>query len=238
MKLTVNETYIKKRAKIAMYLSWGSMLALVLAMVASFRVKPTSPDYRTWIMVSFAALLIGILMANVGTYNVRRFGRKPRPDQMIANALERLDNRYHFYSWTLPSPYVLQTPAGCYVFITRDLDGKVSYKGGKWKSAFSWKKLLNIFGQEGMGKPAKEAKAEKEVMEKYLREHMPDAEIPVYPVLVFLSPKVSLEIEGDPFPPAVEIKKLRSFLKEDIKGKDLLPSSVQKKLNKLCSDER
>jgi hypothetical protein len=237
MKLTVNEPYIKKRAKIAMYLSWGSMLALILAMVASFRVKPDSPNYRTWIMVSFAGLLIGILMANIGTYNVRKFGRKPRPDQMIASTLERLDNRYHFYSWSTPSPYVLQTPAGCYLFITRDLDGKVSYKNGKWKSAFSWKKLLNIFGQEGMGNPKREAKAEKEALEKYLKERFPDAEIPVFPVLVFLNPKVSLELEGETEPPAVEIKDLRKFLREDIKARTLLPSGVQKQMDKLCAEE-
>ncbi len=237
MKLTINEPYIKKRAKIAMYLSWGSMLALILAMVASFRVKPNSPNYRTWIMVSFAALLVGILMANLGTYNVRRFGRKPRPDQMIANALERLDNRYHFYSWSTPSPYVLQTPAGCYVFITRDLDGKISYRDGKWRSAFSWKKLLNIFGQEGMGKPEREARAEKEVLEKYLRERLPDAEVPVFPVIVFLNPKVSLDMVDPPDPPAVELKNLRKFLREDIKSKELLPSSLQKQLEKSCAED-
>ncbi len=161
MKLIVNEGFVKKRARIAQYASWGGMLALVLALVASFRVKPDNPQYRTWLILSFAALMLGMIAANVGAYNMRRFVRKPRPEQVIASALKTTDAKYQLFAWYLPSPYVLLTPAGIYVFVVRDVDGEIRYEDGKWKRPFKWTRILNIFGTESLGKPDREALEEK-----------------------------------------------------------------------------
>ncbi len=235
MKLNVNEGLVKKRARIAQYASWGGMLALVLALVASFRVKPGNPQYRNWLFFSFVMLMIGMVAANVGAYNMRRFVRKPRPEQVIANALKTLDARYQLFAWYLPSPYVLLTPAGLHVFVVRDVDGEVRYRDGKWKRPFKWTRLLNIFGSESLGKPDKDALEEKETMEKFLAEKLPDEEIPVRPVILFTHPRVVLSAEGSPIP-AITTKKLKSFVRSEIKSQKLLPQSLQKRLRKVLEE--
>jgi hypothetical protein len=229
MKLIVNEGFVKKRTRIAQYASWGGMMALVLALVASFRVKPDNPQYRDWLIFSFVMLMVGMLAANVGAYNMRRFVRKPRPEQVIASALKTMDSKYQLFAWYLPSPYVLLTPAGLYVFVVRDVDGKVNNENGKWKRPFKWTRLLNIFGSESVGKPDKEALEEKETMEKFLAEKLPDEDVPVRPLILFTNPRVDLDAGKSPVP-VVTPKKLKSLIRADLKSGRPLPQSLQKRL--------
>jgi len=229
MKLIVNEGFVKKRTRIAQYASWGGMMALVLALVASFRVKPDNPQYRDWLKFSFVMLMVGMLAANVGAYNMRRFVRKPRPEQVIASALKTMDSKYQLFAWYLPSPYVLLTPAGLYVFVVRDVDGKVNNENGKWKRPFKWTRLLNIFGSESVGKPDKEALEEKETMEKFLAEKLPDEDVPVRPLTLFTNPRVDLDAGKSPVP-VVTPKKLKSLIRADLKSGRPLPQSLQKRL--------
>ena len=71
------------------------------------------------ILVWTVGIILSLLFSAYGNYSMRRWGRPPRPDQIIEKELKGLDDKYHFYAWSLPVPYVLLSPQGVYAFATR-----------------------------------------------------------------------------------------------------------------------
>ncbi len=205
MRVITNEKLIRRRARIGNIASWIGLAVLVVGMIASFR-----PQY---IYISFLALAIGFLAANIGTYQLRRFGRRPRPDQVLSKAFRGFDNRYVFYAWALPSPYVLLGPPGVFVFVTRDQSGRVICEGTRWRQPFRLGRIFTALGQEGLGNPTKELLAEIEHMKRWLAERLPeDAMPPVEGAVVFIHPRVQLELDGVTVP-VVTANKLRGWLR-------------------------
>jgi len=129
MRVSTNDKLIRRRRRFGTYASLGGLAVLALGMVASLRMQ------YAWI--SLVALIIGFLLAQYGNYNLRRWGRSPRPDQVLEEALKGFDDRYHLYSWALPAPFVLLSPQGVYGFVTRDQTGQITSTGSQWRSKFS-----------------------------------------------------------------------------------------------------
>ena len=104
MQVTTNEKLIRRRSKLGTYASLGGLGVLVAGFVASFQ--------QNLIWVSLIAIVVGFILAQYGNYSLRRWGRSPRPDQIIETALKGFDDRYHYYAWSLQMPYVLLSPQG------------------------------------------------------------------------------------------------------------------------------
>ncbi len=173
-------------------------------MVASFQPK--------FVWLSLVALILGFLLAQYGNFNLRRYGRSPRPDQILEEGMKGFDDRYHLYAWSLPSPFVLLTPQGLYAFTTRDQTGKVSVNGSQWKSAFSITRVLMMFSQEGMGNPSQEAQTNATKLTQWIRTNLPDSTVTAQPAIVFLDPRVQLEVT-DPVIPVLDAKGIKKWLR-------------------------
>ncbi len=231
MRPILNEEKIKRRSKIGQYVSWAGLAVLAIGMVISLRAKPGDPNSNIWLMVSFGCLIIGFIAANIGGYNMRRFGRSPRPDERLAKALKGFDDRYMLFSWMLPAAYVFAGPSGIYAFSVRDQGGKVSNFGGRWKQPFSLGRLLLAFGQEGLGNPTMESREEAQKMQKYLAAHMPEFDVTVQPMVLFIHPQVELELQN-PEVPVVTPKGLKSVLRQRAK-QTRLPAADLEAIEKL-----
>lgn len=204
MRVTTNTTLIKRRAKFGTYASLGGIAVLAGGMIASFQ-----PRY---VWLSLVALVAGFLLAQYGNYNLRRYGRSPRPDQMLEESMKGFDDRYHLYAWSLPSPFVLLTPQGLYSFTTRDQTGKITVNGSQWRSAFSLSRALMMFSQEGMGNPTQEAQTNAARLTDWIRKNLPDSTVTAQPVIVFLDPRAQLEIT-DPVVPVLDAKGIKKWLR-------------------------
>ncbi|GAB4566155.1 MAG: hypothetical protein Kow0047_17320 [Anaerolineae bacterium] len=229
MRLITNQKLIQRRARLGNIASWFGLGVLVVGMAASFR-----PQY---IYISFACLIIGFIAASIGTYQLRRFGRRPRPDQVLARAVKGFDDRHVFFAWVLPSPYVLLNPAGIFVFVTRDQTGQVICEGDRWRQPFRISRIFTALGQEGLGNPTRELKEEISQMESWLAKQLPDGKIPpVQGAVVFINPNVQLEIQGASVPVMVPTK-LRSWIRNQSKKK-ALTSEEQDRLEALFRSVR
>lgn len=226
MRVYVNEPFVKRRAKIGQYISWGGLGVLAIGMVISFRANPEEPNYSLWILGSFACLIIGFIAANVGGYNMRRFGRSPRPDEKLSRDLKGFDDRYMLFVWMLPSPYVFAGPSGIYTIVARDQGGKVANEGNRWRQPFSFLRLLTAFGQEGLGNPTTESRQEATKMQNYLNTHIPELDVEVQPMVVFLNPTVQLELKN-PEVPVVVPKGLKAVLRQRTREKRLDNQTLQ-----------
>jgi len=212
MQVSTNEKLIARRRRIGTYASFGGLGVLLAGMIASFNMQ--------YLWYSLIALIAGFLLAQFGNYNLRRWGRSPRPDQVIETALKGFDDRYHLYSWSLPAPLVLLSPQGVYSFVTRDQTGEITVNGSQWRSKFNLGRVLLAFAQEGLGNPSSEAQEGAGRLEKWIKEELPDLTAGVQPAIVFINERAKLQVT-DPTVPVMDAASLKKWLRGAGKGANL-----------------
>lgn len=212
MRVTTNQKMIKRRGRLGMIASLAGIGVLALGMIASFR--------QQFVWASLVALVLGFMLAQFGTYNLRRWGRSPRPDEVLAEGMKGFDDRFHFYAWSLPTPFVLLSPQGIYTLTTRDQTGQVSVIGSTWKSKLSLGRLLSIFAQEGLGNPTIDAQGQAAKLSAWIKSKLPDLSVEVQPVVVFIDPRVQLEID-EPTVSVLDPKGIKKWLRGGGKGQSL-----------------
>ena len=182
MNKVINEKLIKRNKTIGNVLSISGFAILIGGLILNMNPTPTKT------LVSFGALIVGFIVAQISTTYVTRFGRSPRFDEIIADNLSKLNNQYTFYVYNGPVPMLLVGPSGLWIPIPTIAAGEISYDN-KWRqrggSAF-----MKIFGQESIGKPELEIINQEKLIIDFLKKHVNEEQIPPTNfVLVSMNPK-------------------------------------------------
>ena len=213
MKVVTNTKLIKRNAKIGQYTSVGALVILGVGLYISFKM----PDKFVY---SLGALLLGFFLSQLGMYYGNRWGRSPRPDEMIDKGLKGLGREYTVYHYKTAAAHLLVGPAGIWTLMPYYQSGKIIYEKKRWKSKGGGflQSYLRIFGQENMGRPEIESETEIEATKRYLGKILPEGtEVPpIKAVLLFTSPKVDLQVEDAPLP-ALTPKDLKDFMRDQSK---------------------
>ncbi len=207
MKIVTNQKMIQRNRKIGQFLSIGSLVILGVGMYMSFNANLLS--------YSFLMLIVGFMVSQVGIYYGNRWGRSPRPDEVITAALKGLDDRYTLYHYIAPTAHLLVGPAGVWTLLPFPQKGKITYEKGRWKQK-GGNVYLKIFAQEGLGRPDMEIKSALEDMQRFYVKNLDGASLPTQAALVFTNPKVELETTDAPVP-AVRADKLKDFIRKNAK---------------------
>ncbi len=221
MIIVRNDNLIQRNTKIAKYSGIISIAILAAGMYLSFR-------YQEQIMYSLAALILGFTLSQVGIFYTSRFGRSPRPDQEMDNALKGLDDLYSLYHYQSPVSHLLVGPAGIWILFPFPQKGKVIYdvKKGRWKR-IGGNFYMRFFAQDSIGNPAQEISAAVKRLTKGL-DKIPDFEIPVIKAaLVFTNERTEVDAEGAPFP-TLHAGQLKKLIRKEAKGDTALPTTVLK----------
>lgn len=230
MQVYLNTKYIQRRSTIGKYTTGAALLVLLAGSAISFMGNVNLLPY------ALGCLLIGFVGANVGSFYMRRFVRKPRPDESIAAGLKGLDDRYEFFAWHLPAPNVLLSPAGLFVFITRDQDGKITVDGNNWRQPFNVFRFFTAFSQEALGKPNREAQDEVTRLKQWIAQNRPELEVEPQPVVVFVADKVELTANA-PAIPALHVRELKDFIRKQAQAKGgRLSEPARKQLSQLFAE--
>jgi hypothetical protein len=228
MQVITNEKLIKNRARLGRVASFAGLAVLILGLVASL--------YPQWLLASFGCLFVGFVLSQVGLYNANRWVKEPRADQTLDKILKGFDDRYHLYNYVLRAPHVLLAPFGLCIINPKDQRGKVHCGGEKWRHQAGWRRvILRFFGQEGLGNPTKEVRAEVGRLRRFLAQRLPDEEVPIEGVVVFTNPQVDLETEN-PTVAVLDGKQFKSFLR-DLSKERPIPGSQRKQLAELLAGE-
>jgi hypothetical protein len=220
MNIETNEKLIRRNARIAQISMVTGLLVLVGGMVLSFR----TPEQFG---LSLVALLLGFALSQVGIYFGNRWGRRPRPDEILNQALKGLDGRYTLYHYLTPASHLLVGPAGIWALFPRNQRGTITFEKGRWRQRGGGLMMgyLRIFAQEGLGRPDLEIEHEKETLEKYLNNLMEDEQEPpeINAALIFTHNNVVIDIDEDAELPAptLPIGKLKEHLRKFAKGKPI-----------------
>jgi hypothetical protein len=173
------------------------------------------------LIIQTIALLVGFGLSQYGIYLQHRYGRSPRPDEVLDDALKpvaRDDRMYHF---VLPAPHVLLTRSGPIVFVPKYQVGNISADGDKWRQTGIG--FRRFFGQEGLGNPAREADSMIKALASFISKHVPDLEeLPIAAMIVFTSKNIKdLDVDNSSIP-AMHFSKVKGFMRQKGTG-ELLP---------------
>ena len=229
MKKVINEKLIKRNKMIGNITSVGGIAILAAGLILNFNPTPL----RT--MISFGALIIGFIVAQISTHYVNRFARSPRFDEVIADNLNKLNNDYTFYAYSGPVPMILVGPSGMWVPVPVSASGEISYDN-KWRQK-GGSFLLKFFGQENIGKPDLEAEANERRINELLAQKLDEQEMPpVRSILVSLHPKaVIANVENAPVP-IVHANALRRHIRKvDRKMEVEISKETLQKINSILA---
>jgi len=222
MKDYRNDKLIKRNRLLGQIATISGLLVLAGGMFVSFK-------FTQYAALSWIALLVGFALSQIGLYNGNRWGRRPRPDELIDQALKSLSDQYTLYHYLSPAAHLLVGPAGIWVLVPYHQVGKIVFEKGRWrqKGGGFMQRYLRAFAQEGIGRPDLEGPAEVQAITRYLKKSLPEKEIPEPRcALVFTNEKADLNVEGAPIP-TLPIKKLKDTIRKSAKEKPLPPEMIQ-----------
>lgn len=222
MKIVKDEKKIRRNSIIGQVASLGGLAILAGGMFISFR----SPEL---IGLAWLALLVGFTLSQVGIFFGNRWGRRPRPDEHLDNALKGLDDRHTLYHYMTPAPHLLVGPSGIWVLLPRHQVGRITFEKGRFKQKGGGllQGYLRIFAQEGLGQPDLELTSTIQTLQRFLKKKLPDEEVPaIQGVVVFTNEKAQLETENAPIQ-VVSAKKLKELIRKKSKEKPVTPIKLQ-----------
>lgn len=233
MNIEINEKLIRRNTRIAQVASLSGLLILIAGMVISF----TRPELISY---SFLALLVGFLLSQVGIFFTNRYGRRPRPDEILDTALKGLDNKYALYHYLTPASHLLVGPAGMWVILTRHQRGTVTFSKKRWRlrGGGLLQTYLRVFAQENLGRPDLEMMNEIDNLQKYLKKRLPDVDVPaIDAALIFTNDEIDIQIseEDQPIAPTLQVSKLKEFMRKKAKNKPISMDKV-KEIQDVLSD--
>jgi hypothetical protein len=175
----------------------------------SFTAQTT--DGFTWSMV---CLIGGFLLSQIGIFFGNRWGRSPRPDEILTNALKGLDDKYILYHYMTAASHLLVGPAGLWVLLPFQQQGSITYDPDKKRLNQKGGNLyMKLFAQEGIGRPDQEAATSIGEINKFIKK---ETEIPGLPepeaIVVFVNPKANVNAANAPVP-TLHVEKLKDFIR-------------------------
>lgn len=225
MDVITNERLIKRNARIGQISSLVGLLILGAGMYISF----TQPELFA---ISLGALLIGFALSQVGIYFGNRWGRRPRPDELLNQSLKGLDGRYKLYHYQSPSSHLLVGPAGVWVILPRHQRGTITYEKGRWRQK-GGNLYLKIFAQEGIGRPDLEINSELDSARQYLSKFFTEDEMPdINALMVFTNDRAEVQADDAPVS-TMHVKKVKDFIRKTAKSKPIsldIVKSIQETL--------
>ncbi len=217
MNVLSNEKTIRRNKKIGNYTSLAGVGMMLISAYFVFQVNDLEAvkqnENYTWLMGG--SLFLGFILLQVGTYFMNRFGRHPRPDEALTAALKGMTKDYTLYNYLTPVSHLLVGPAGVWIIECYYQRGQIGYKNGRWqqKGGGFMLNYMKIFGQEGLGRPDLEIKADLDSLTKSLKKALGEDAPPVNAALVFTDPRAEVAADEAPYP-TMKIKDLKEHLRK------------------------
>jgi hypothetical protein len=227
MNKIINEKLIKRNKKIGNITSILGIAILIAGLILNFRPNTINT------IISFSALIVGFVVAQISTYFVNRFGRSPRIDEVIGDNLSKLNNNYSFYVYSSPVSMLLVGPSGIWIPTPVSASGEIYYDN-KWKQR-GGSLLFKFFGQENIGKPSLEVENNEKSIRDYLSKHLDETEIPpITGVLIVVNPKATIGDVSNAPTPIVKPDELRRYIRRiDRKVESEIPLETLEKINQV-----
>lgn len=187
MRIFTNHSLVRHNHNLGRALVFIGMASLAGGFVISF----TNPEA---VLVVLAAAFAGTLISQTGITFLNRWGRHPRPDEIIDSAMKGLDDRFAAFHYCLDADHVVTGPAGTYAVMTRKDQGDIVYEDESFYQVRPKGGLLRRGGRTELKALASDATRQAESALSAIHRRLDDAEdLKVAPIAVFISDDVSVQ---------------------------------------------
>jgi len=195
MKVIIDRARLARRARLSHAASLGGLLA-ILGSVALTMFRPDLATPGAFLLVA------GFAAATIGTAQANRWVKRPRPEEILDQALKGLDDHYRLYHYRQGAPpHLLLTPSDLVVIECRVGEGLYRFDNGRWSQKMTLGKAVRFFVEEPLGDPQREAQRTAQQLAEALRQRLPDdVSVPVRSVVVFTHPAAIVDAEGASIP--------------------------------------
>lgn len=225
MRTVTNAKIARRNKNIAQY---GFFASFIVPLAGIFLLNqqtmtPANGDVLLSVVLPFLVLPVAYIVMIFAIRMSNLWVRQPRPETVIEAGAKGLGNKAVLYNYFhFPARHVIISPLGVFAIITRFQDGSYSVEGRKWttnKSAMG--RILSIFRMDAMGDPTADAERAAAHVKSLLAPIAPD--VPVQPLVIFVDPRVQLDVTNPEVPVLYADSKneptLKSYLRDITKEK-------------------
>ena len=214
MRVVINQGRISRNRQIAQILFFVSLAVLIGGLIFTNTIGTTTSGLL--VLVPLLVMPLGLTTTIISVRLTNEFVRLPHPDEAIDEGLDGIDPRSVVYHYVLPLKHVLIAPQGIYSLTTRFQETRYTIEGDKWlnwKARGPFAPIFLFLRQEALGDPFKEATRDAETIQAMVDKALPGVDIKVQPVVVFTSPKATLEVNNPALPVVYADRKKKPSLK-------------------------
>jgi len=187
MRVFTNHALVRRNHNLGRALVFLGLATLAAGFVISF----TNPEA---VIIVLAAAFVGTLVSQAGITFLNRWGRHPRPDEIIDTALKGLDDRYAVFHYGLGTDHLVTGPSGIYAIFSRNDDGEILYQDDQFWQVRPRGGLLRRGGRSELRDLAREAGRQVDSAKSALRRRLDEAdEMDITPMTVFVSDAASVK---------------------------------------------
>lgn len=221
MNIVINHCLVRRNARIGQVTILAALVVMGVATYLAFR-------HVELFVYTLFLMMVSVLLTQVGLYFSNRWGRSPRPDQILDKSLKGLGREYSIYHYITPASHLLVGPAGIWVLLPYQSAGVVTWERGRYRQrgGGAIAAYLRLFGQDSLGRPDLEARSEISLTQRFLRQALNGMDVPVQAALVFYHPAARVDVQGAPFP-VLLARDLKDFLRKQAKEKSLASATLE-----------
>ena len=155
MKLSNNIQLIQRNKRISQIVHYSSLALLIIGLVWSF-----TGANLTQYTIAYIILIPAYILVQISIYMANKWGRSPRPDEIIEQSLKGLNDLYTLYNYNTSVSHLLVGPAGMWIIKPYHQFGTITYNTEKFryeqKGGANF--IAKLFGQESLSSIEKESK--------------------------------------------------------------------------------
>ncbi|MDO9085876.1 MAG: NERD domain-containing protein [Anaerolineaceae bacterium] len=167
MKIYIDQKAVKRNALIGKFLRWISLGCMLIGLIAVFSQEISANT--TLFSIFFSIMIVGVLLSSVSAFFTTRYGKSPRPDEMIDKSFKGFDDRYQIFHYQSSIPHLLVGPAGIWSITPTFVDGEITFDEKKNNWIHKKNSLLNRFlSKEYFPNPVSDLKHHQQELEKII----------------------------------------------------------------------
>jgi hypothetical protein len=200
-QIVTNTPLVERNGRYGRWITTASLLVILaplgITLPSLFSGSTELPGNQ--LLLLYGALLVGLVLSNVGGYFLNRWGFKYY--EAVGNALKGTDKKYRLYNYSLPVNNVLLTPFGVTVLLLKNLEGQIWANPKGWRMNINILRFLRWFSSEQLGDPTKDLEKEIEKLRAFIQDRLGENfNPPIDGLIVFTNPRASVEITNVELP--------------------------------------
>ncbi len=190
MKIYIDNKAVKRNSLIGKILRWTSLGCMLIGLIAVFSQEiAENPGLFT---IFFIIMLVGVLLSSISSYFTTRFGKSPRPDELIDKSFKGFDDRFHVFHYKSSTPHLLVCPAGVWSITPTFVDGEIIYNEKKENWEHKKKSLLTRFlSKEYFPNPVSELKSSQKEFKKFLTSNQITQDVEIKSLIILMNKNIS-----------------------------------------------